>query len=132
MDKRIYSIWRNMHNRCRYKSKSDYKYYGGKGVFVCEEWSTYENFERWAFASGYKAKLSIDRIDGSGNYEPLNCRWATLKEQNNNTSQNHKIEFNGKSMNVSQWAEELGINRKTIFERLRRGWTIERALSQEV
>ena len=92
---RLYNIWQSMKQRCSLPSASCYKYYGGRGITVCNEWQNFEPFCEWALANGYADNLTIDRIDVNGNYEPNNCRWLTIQEQQNNTRRSHNITFNG-------------------------------------
>lgn len=82
--KRLYRIWKGMISRCECKSSTDYKWYGAKGVKVCDEWHDYITFKTWAESNGYNEKLTIDRINPHMNYCPDNCRWATTEEQNKN------------------------------------------------
>lgn len=128
---RLYREWRSMINRCSCESWRDYKNYGGRGIAVCKEWQdNFMAFCEWALANGYDDSLSLDRIDVNGNYEPSNCRWATLKQQANNTRNSHYLEYNGVTKTVRQWSEELGINYNTLYSRITtKGWSIEKALT---
>lgn len=83
----LYSRWSDMKQRCYNKKNCNYKYYGARGIKVCDEWlgeNGFKNFEKWALQNGYKKELSLDKIDNSGNYSPQNCRWVTQRIQNIN------------------------------------------------
>lgn len=130
---RLYRIWKAMKNRCYNENGPDYKLYGGRGITVCEEWkNNFDSFCRWALENGYQEELSIDRIDVNGNYEPSNCRWATNKEQGNNKTDNVFLTYKGETKTITQWVEELKLNRNTLNHRLNDlGWTVEQAFETE-
>lgn len=125
---RIYNIWRKMKERCSNPNATNYRYYGAKGIRVCEEWLAFETFYEWAKTSGYRDDLTIDRINVFDNYKPGNCRWATIREQNNNTTRNHTITIGRETRTIQGWADEIGINRSTILSRLKNGWSPEDAV----
>ena len=120
--KRLYRIWKGMRERCNTPTCSTYKNYGERGIKVCPEWDDYLVFKEWALSHGYSDKLTIDRIDVNGNYEPSNCRWITYKQQANNTRANHLITIDGVTHTMTEWAEISGIKMATIWARLDRGW----------
>lgn len=127
---RLYNTWNKMKARCSLKSNPSYHRYGGRGIKVCKEWEdSFENFKNWALQSGYNDTLTIDRIDVNGDYEPTNCRWATIKVQENNRTDNIVVEYEGKSQTLAEWAEEYGFKYTTFYRRIERGWDFEDALT---
>lgn len=93
---RLFNVWKGMKQRCFDKSHLHYAEYGGRGITICEEWLTFETFLRWAIENGYdelasRGECTIDRNDNDGNYEPSNCRWATMKEQRQNQRERRVI-----------------------------------------
>lgn len=133
-------IWYGMKQRCLCKTHKDFRDYGGRGITMCDRWLA--SFESFVADMGPRpsAHHSIDRIDNDGGYTcgkcpqcvakgaPANCRWATQREQNRNTSTNMVIEFRGERRCLMEWAEVTGLGRSTIHARLRSGWSAERAL----
>lgn len=128
---RIYNIWRKMISRCEKEYDNCYKRYGAVGISVCEEWHNFENFYKWSMENGYNDHMTIDRINGQGNYEPSNCRWVSYKVQANNLKTNIIVEYKGEQKTLSQWADDYGIPYKTLHQRYRiNHWDFERALTQ--
>lgn len=134
---RLYKCWQDMKSRCYYHKDNNYCNYGARGITVCKEWKdSYISFKKWALENGYSEKLTIDRIDCNGNYEPNNCRWATLEEQGNNKRNNKLVEYNGELMTLSQFAKKYaipkGISYKTVHRKYTYlNYTLEQILKQK-
>ena len=119
---RLYRIWQMMRQRCNNENAENYKYYGGRGICVCDEWENdFSLFALWSFANGYNDNLTIDRIESNGNYEPSNCRWISKKEQMNNRSSNTKYTYDGETHTLSEWADIYKINKETFYTRWSNG-----------
>lgn len=122
-----YRSWSNALDRCRNKKNSKYKYYGGRGIKMCRRWWKFANF---LADMGVRplGKISLDRIDNDGNYEPGNCRWATKKEQARNCRSNIHYTLNGVSKPLSAWTEEYGVRYKLAHARIKRGLSLKAVL----
>jgi hypothetical protein len=133
-----YSTWNMMIQRCHNPNNKAFGRYGGKGVTVCD---------RWRFGdgevSGFQCFISdmsdrptpghsIDRCDNAKGYEPSNCRWATRVEQQNNTTANRWVEFEGQRMTLVQASKAAGIAYTAVRLRLGRGWDVQRALNTPI
>ena len=129
---RMYRIWSAMKRRCMNSHLENYAKYGGRGIRLWSGWMEYEPFREWALSNGYADDLTIDRIDVNGDYTPDNCRWATYKQQANNTRQNRFISFCGEVYTLLEWAELLGIHKNTLFNRLKNSKSIEDAFMNPV
>jgi len=118
---RVYRIWSYMRQRCNSPKDIGYKYYGGKGIRVCKRWdSSFENF----FADmGHPPtdQHTIDRIDSNGDYEPGNCKWSTMQEQNCNRGNNRHITYEGRTLTIGEWAKVVGVDRGTLWHRFKKG-----------
>lgn len=126
-----YNVWRGMICRCHYPKNYRFSQYGGRGIYVCEAWR--KSFIAFFVDMGKRpsAKHSIDRIDNDGPYSPENCRWATAAEQSRNTQRNRLLTLDGVTQTITDWANSLGVDRKTIDGRLRNlGWTMREALTE--
>ena len=125
-----YISWRHMRHRCLSPKSNKWDYYGGRGITICERWSTFENFY---LDMGERPKgKTLDRIDNDGNYCPENCKWSTAEEQVNNRRNTVILELNGKSMTIPQWAKHLGINKKTLATRMYSGMSTKDILEKPV
>jgi hypothetical protein len=127
---RTYSVWKAMNQRCENPNLPDYHLWGGRGITVCERWRN--SFEAFLADMGEcpSGKHSIDRYPNKdGNYEPGNCRWATAKEQAQNTRRNRIATIGNETLCISEWARRLGINEGTIRQtEKRRGLSLEEAV----
>ena len=126
---KLNSVWQAMKQRCENHNNINFKYYGGKGVKVCLEWSqSLKVFYDWAINNGYSENMTIDRIDVNGNYEPSNCRWVSMKIQSRNKTDNRFIEFKGEKLCLQDWATKIGIHISALDKRIKK-WTLEKALT---
>jgi hypothetical protein len=131
---RLYNIWAGMKSRCYDSNQLVYPNYGGRGIKVCDEWkNSYEAFRDWAYLSGYKNDLTIERIDVNGNYYPNNCTWITLEKQASNKRSNLKITAWGETKWIYDWLKDercLIKNSSSLKTRLNRGMNPEAAMSK--
>lgn len=126
---KLHGVWSGILQRCYYDKHIDNKWYSQKGLEVCEEWRCdFKVFYEWAMMTGYREGLTLDRIDNDLGYSPDNCRWRTPQEQANNRSTNIRIEYNGKTQTLKQWASELGINYSKLYGRIKRGVPFQDAI----
>lgn len=124
----LFQIWTAMMQRCYNSNNKGYKYYGERGIKVCERWHTVENFI--SDLSPRPDSLELDRIDNNGDYNPENCRWTTHKQQMNNFRRNRWIEFNGEKNTLTTWARKIGIRENALIYRLDVAkWSLEKALT---
>lgn len=128
---RLYKIYKHMKERCYSPKDINYKNYGKKGICVCQEWlDDFIIFQKWALSNGYSDKLTIDRINVNGNYEPSNCRWIDIKTQQRNRSNNRILEYKGEKKTITEWAEIVGLKYRNLYYRLNNGYSIEEALEK--
>jgi hypothetical protein len=123
-----YRVWAALIQRCRNSNDSAYQNYGERGIRVCDRWGSFENFMA-DMGERPSPDHSIDRINNDGNYEPGNCRWATMAEQSRNTRVNVLITHDGETLCVAEWAERYGIPQERLNGRLKSGWDFEKAVS---
>ena len=130
----LYRIWTSMWGRCTNISCDSYQRYGGRGVKVCKEWEDYAQFRDWALSIGYDydPQWTIDRIDPDGDYCAENCRFLTRQQQNATSRHAVRVEYNGETKCLKEWAREYGIPYLTFYYRYKNGWSIERALNTPV
>lgn len=124
---RIHVIWVGMIQRCQNPNATDYRLYGGRGVLVCERWQTFENFVA-DMGQPPSKNHTLDRIDGCGNYELSNCRWATSKEQARNKRTTVFIELDGVRLSAPEWDERMGLPIGTVRNRFRRHGDARKAI----
>lgn len=122
-----YALWKAMLRRCENPKDKGFKNYGARGIKVCARWKSFENFYKDMGAR--PVGKSLERRNNNRGYSPSNCYWADRATQNNNTRSNIPLTYLGRTQTVTQWCSELGLKPFTVYMRLRKGWTAERALS---
>lgn len=122
-----YNTWTLMKRRCEKSTTKTYELYGGRGIYVCARWQTFENFFT-DMGHAPSPKHSIDRIDVNGPYSPENCRWADNKTQGRNKRNNRNLTIRGVTQCLAAWADAVAISQKILHARLTRGWPPEKAV----
>jgi hypothetical protein len=120
-----------MIGRCENTTTDAYPWYGGRGIKVCDRWRTFENFLA-DLGERPSKDHTLERGDVNGNYEPGNVRWATRLEQGANKRNNRNLTAFGETLHMQEWCRRFGILQGTLWDRLDRGWDVERALSTPV
>jgi hypothetical protein len=117
---KLYKTWLGMMGRCYYSKADNYKYYGGRGILVCEEWKKYAAFRAWAVQNEYSEELELDRVDNEKNYTPDNCRFASHSENMRHTRRTVNLTINGETACMSEWARRINVGCTTIHMWIRR------------
>lgn len=129
-----YRIWVGMRQRCFNPKCREYRHYGGRGITVCRRWQGKGGFARFLADMGpqpYK-RASLHRKSNHGDYEPANVVWANARTQARNRRNNRLLTYDDRTMTVAEWAEALDMKPGTLLARLRKGWSVERALTEPV
>ena len=127
----LYKKWVSIKYRCNNPHCTDYMNYGGRGIKVCKEWEeSFDSFQKWAYESGYSDGLTIERIDCDKDYCPENCKWIPMPDQAKNRRMCLMFTYNGKTQNLKQWCDDLGLNYKSTHQRIYKlNWSFEKAIS---
>jgi hypothetical protein len=125
----VYSCWSAMKTRATNPKATGSHNYSGRGIGMDSKWNSFDEFYK-DMGDPPSSKHSIDRIDVNQGYSAQNCRWADRVTQNNNRRDNVKVEWSGKTWNITDLAKAIGMNRRLLFQRIYLGWTVERAVSQ--
>jgi hypothetical protein len=124
-----YRVWARIIQRCTDSNDHRFHHYGGRGITVCDRWR--HSFPAFYADMGPRPTPThtIERINNNGHYEPANCVWLPRSAQSRNKRDNRPLTFRGRTQLLTDWANELGINKTTLFLRLKRGWSVERTLT---
>lgn len=124
-----YRIWQGIKARCNNPNDTGYSNYGGRGIKVCDEWLSFDQF---LIDMGTRPKdFEIDRINNDGDYEPSNCRWVTKSTNMSNTRRSNRVTWNGVTMSIAEWAKHLNVPEGRLRNRLQSGWSVEKAFESQ-
>lgn len=123
---RTFRIWTNMRTRCSNAKASNFAYYGGRGIKVCDRWHSFAAF--LADMGECPDGMTLDRLDADKNYEPSNCRWVTIEVQANNKRNSRWLNVAGERMTMAQASRRYGVSVGTLWARLRLNWPDEEAV----
>lgn len=126
----LYITWFQMLQRCRQPKSASWKNYGARGIRVCAEWHSFPAFVAWAHTAGWKQGLTIERRDNDLNYDPDNCEWIPPEKQSRNRRCVKLLVVGGTEMTRSDASLALGLYKHAINQRVRRGWTLEDAMTR--
>lgn len=120
---RIQIVWKGMISRCEKENTTGYENYGGRGIKVCDEWHDLTRFAEWALSTGYadaakKGDCTIERVNVNGNYEPDNCKWVNMFEQNANRRNTVKVVIDGKLVPLMIAARDAGLDYRRVYKRI--------------
>ncbi len=124
-----YRAWMGMKSRALNPKSEHFDRYGGRGIKICSRWL--DSFENFFEDMGNKpsASHSIHRIDNDGDYTPENCCWATKKEQARHRCSSRLIEHNGATKTLAEWAENAGMDIRSLWQRIKRGWSFDESIN---
>lgn len=128
---KLYSVWSSIKYRCLNNKSKAFPNYGGRGISICKEWlHNMPAFYKWAISNGYKEGLHIDRKDNDGNYDPSNCRWVTLAENNRNKRNTVFVNYKGEKVKLLHLLEngKCVVSSNCALARIERGWSHEEAI----
>ncbi len=129
LHRKLKNVLRHVRERCTKPDHKYWKYYGGRGIKICDEWlHNNQSFYAWALSHGYQPGLELDRENNCGDYTPDNCRFVTKQVNQNNKRNNVMVTWRGETMNVTQWSNKLGVPSWTLRNRMRWGWTVDRMM----
>lgn len=131
---RLYQAWANIKQRCYHENNPWYKFYGARGIKMCDIWrESFEAFAEWALSNGYQDDLTIERINNDRGYEPNNCKWIGLGAQANNKRSNVKITYKNETHTLSEWCKIYGVEYYLVYNRIHKNrWDFERAIFEPV
>lgn len=130
--RRLRMLRRAIKQRCYDKNSADYRWYGARSIKLCDAWlQSPAAFVHWALDNGYAQGLTLDRIDPDGDYSPENCRWVDRKAQSNNRRNSKRFVVGAKEYSQAELCRRYNIHPRTFRDRLKRGWSLERAIGRE-